>query len=227
MSAFFVVAGGPSLKAFDFGLLRNVPNVIAINGAMRDVPTADWWITEDARFITRFAAESWWKAFKGRKLFACPDEAYVPEVKTVAPEVEIVRSRPKSLGWSKRLEDGLGTSSCSLIPALNLADVLGGNPIYLLGVDLGDDPTNYHTLYPASWANGSQQMASYRSDVELWAAPNLRHRAVVNLNRDSRVGCFPKTRAPYNEAVQEIVEWNKAAERQEIGYYIAPGLHIE
>lgn len=198
---FFVVAGGPSLRTFDFSLLRDVRNVIVINGAMRDVPTADYWVSEDARFITRFAAEPWWKAFKGRKLFACPDDAYVPEVKAVAPEVEIVRSRPKSKGWSKRLEDGLSTSSCSLIPALNLADVLGGDPIYLLGVDLGKDATNYHTLYPKSWGNGAAQMESYRSDVELWAFPNLRHRLVLNLNRDSSVGCWSRSVHDYNKAV--------------------------
>ena len=202
----FVVAGGPSLKSFDFSLLRDVPRVIVINGAMREVHTADAFITEDARFITRFACEPWWKAFKGERIFACPDDAYVPEVLAVAPEVRVIRSRPKSQGWSTSLAGGLSTSSCSLIPALNLADVLGANPIYLLGVDLGSDASNYHSLYPASWANGKGQMDSYRSDVELWAALHLRHRCVLNLNATSSVRCWTRTIAEYDDAVKAALK---------------------
>lgn len=197
----FLIGGGPSLKAFDFSLLRDVPHVIAVNAAFVDCPTAEVFVTEDARVIERFAGTPEWKAFAGVKLFACPDDAYVAQIRAVAPEVEIVHTRPKSKGWSKSLAEGLSTSSNSMIPALNLADVLGANPICLLGVDCGSDPKNYHARYPASWAMGTGQLESFRSDFTHWAAPNLRHRRVVNLNRASAVDCWPKTDSSYEVAV--------------------------
>ena len=204
----WIVAGGPSLRLFDFSLLRDVPHCIAINAAFYDVPTAEVMISEDARVFERFAPDL--SNFNGVKVFACPDDAYVPQVRAVVPDATIIHTRPKSKGWSKRLEDGLSTSSCSLIPALNLADVMGANPIYLLGVDLDDDPSNYHKRYPSTWSTGAAQMESYRSDCEHWAAPNLRHRAIINLNKSSAVTSWARTNAEYNDAVRAAL---KAHER--------------
>ena len=196
----WVIAGGPSLRTFDFSLLRGVPHVIAINAAFYDVPTAEVFVTEDCRVIERFAPDL--AKFKGVKIFACPDDAYVPQVKAIAPDVEIVHTRPKSKGWSKRLEDGLSTSQSSAIPALNLADVMGANPIYLLGIDCNrEDAGNFHARYPKSWSMGAAQLDSIASDLTHWAAPNLRHRYVVNVNRNSAVRCFCSVAADYNKFV--------------------------
>jgi hypothetical protein len=201
----FLVAGGPSLRSFDFALLRDVPNVLAVNVAFFDVPTAAVMISEDARVFVRFQREL--AAFKGVKVFACPDDAYVPEVMAAVPSATIIHTRLKSKGWSKSIAGGLSTSQSSVVPALNLLDVLGANPIYLLGIDCNrSDAGNFHTRYPADWAMGAAQLDSIASDLTHWAAVNLKHRDVRNLNRESAVECWPKTRAPYNEVVQEIVE---------------------
>lgn len=220
----WIVAGGPSLRSFDFALLRGVPNVIAVNVAFIDLPTADVMITEDCRVIERFAPDL--AKFNGVKIFACPDDAYVSQVKAIAPDVEIVHTRPKSKGWSKRLEDGLSTSQSSVIPALNLADVMGANPIYLLGIDCNrEDAGNFHSRYPSSWSMGAAQLDSIASDLTHWAAPNLKHRAILNLNRNSAVECWPMTRAPYNEAAQEVIE-ALPKDGIPIVAWIAPGLTI-
>ena len=199
----WIVAGGPSLKSFDFSLLRDVPQVIAVNVAFMDLPTAAVMISEDARVFVRFQREL--AGFKGVKIFACPDDAYVAQVKAIAPDVEIVHTRPKSKGWSKRLEDGLSTSQSSVIPALNLADVMGANPIYLLGIDCNrEDAWNFHKRYPKDWAMGAAQLDSIASDLTHWACPALRNsgRFMFNLNQNSAVQCWSKTCESYNDAVK-------------------------
>lgn len=193
-----LVGGGPSLKGFDWSILIDVPRVVVINRAFMDVPTADIFITEDERFITRFAPQL--REFAGVKVFASPDDAYVPRVREAVPEIVIARSRTKEFGWSECIEDGLSISSNSAIPALNLIDILGGSPIYLLGFDCrmeGATISNYHADYPSDWAVNAGQLDSFRSDFENWASIHLRIRAcevvnVVNPACESAISCWPK-----------------------------------
>ncbi len=189
-----VVGGGPSLKDFNWQSLRGIGRIIVVNRAMFDVPWADVMLSEDERFFRRFAARDEYKAFRGIKIFACPDDSFVSEIHAIDPSVTIMQSCPKSKGWPKSLKDGLSTSSNSMVPAISLADILGAEPLYLLGVDCNNKgPANYHSGdYPADWAVGSGQLASYRSDFEHWVAPKMRNKKIVNCNVNSGVTCWPR-----------------------------------
>ena len=181
----FIVGGGPSLKDFDWSILAGQKHIIAVNAAVFDLPHAEVFITEDARFIKRFAPQL--NLFAGVKVFSCPDDTYCAEVRALVPFMIILPTRDKRYGWSKHIADGLSTSSNSGIPALNLADILAADPIYLLGFDCrtkGLSISNYHAHYPAAWTMGAQQLVSFASDFEHWAAPNLRHRNIVNVISD-------------------------------------------
>ena len=192
--ACYIVGGGPSLRDFDFSLLRD-RRTIVINAAIFDVPWADIWISEDERFIRRFANDPVWRSFAGVKVLSLLNDAYRLPVLELDPRVFIIKAREKRYGWSTKLSEGLSQSSNSAIPALNLADILGADPIYVLGIDgkrSKDKRSHYHDRYPSDWAIGDGQLASFRSDFEHWAALHLAHRKVINLNPDSAVTCWPK-----------------------------------
>lgn len=172
---------------FDWHALEKAQNIIVLNRAFKEVPHADIFITEDERWWDRYGHHPDWQAFKGTKILALLDASYRAKVEAIDPTVTFIRSREKRYGWSTRLEDGLSTSSNSGIPALNLADILGADPIYLLGFDcrINQGRANYHQDqadgYPELWRAREHQMASFKSDFEHWAEPHLRHRNVINV----------------------------------------------
>ena len=108
--------------------------------------------------------------------------------------------------WSESIADGLSYSSNSMVGAINLAAILGADPIYLLGVDCGPvsggRTANYHDDYVRvkvdagddCWTTGDHQYLSFASDFEHWVAPNCKTRGinVVNLNPASAIKCWPK-----------------------------------
>lgn len=230
----YVVGGGPSLADFDWSLLADRPHIAVVNAAMREVPDAAIWFSEDIRFVERFHAEPWWKTFRGLKLFHALAPEYEAQALACDASIRVIRKHGGDWNrndkfWSRRFADGLSWSSNSTIGLLNVVDLLGSDPIFLLGVDcktekrskhcdipkllgadplldlLGADPlpllgidrraeerSNYHDLYPEEWRTGRMQLESFRSDFEHWAAPNLRHRRIVNANLGSGVTCWPK-----------------------------------
>lgn len=188
-----LVGGGPSLKSFDWKLLKDRPRVIVVNRAFVDVPTADIFFTEDERFVRKFSEGL--SSFKGLKVFHALAPEFIGPCREAVPDLTVIERKRQDKYWSRSLEDGLSYSSNSMIGALNLADILGAGTIYLLGVDCKIEKstvTNYHSDYPAGWAVTSHQMTSFKSDFEHWAAPKLLHRKVINLNPDSAVSCWPK-----------------------------------
>lgn len=196
----YLIGGGPSLKDFDWSLLFNRENVIVVNAGMKHAPNAAIFFTEDIRFIERFHLEPWYLAFRGERVFHALDPQYETDALHCDPGLTIVRKHGGDWArndkyWSTSFKDGLSYSSNSMIGALNIADLLGADPVYLLGVDcvpVGRDNPNFHSLYPQDWRTPNGQLESFRSDFEFWAAPNLRHRKVINLNVNSGVTCWPR-----------------------------------
>lgn len=191
----FVILGGPSLKSLDWDLLKSRRNIIAVNRAFLDVPHADAFFTEDIRFIEHFADQL--KDFKGEKMFHALEDVYEKKALEVLPSVRIIR-RVRPLGqkfWSKSFEDGLSYSSNSGVGAINIADILGADPIYLLGLDCIQTRQyeNYHTDYPKEWDVPTSLLDSFASDFKYWVEPHLRNRKqVINLNTESGVDCWPR-----------------------------------
>ena len=204
----FVIGGGPSLRGFDFDRLKGRGRVIAVNAAFRFVPWADAFYTEDAHTIFElWINEPAWKEFAGLKVIHARSNSVLAQRlrDTHDPKLVLVQAKRKDKFWSESLErDGIGTSSNSSVGAVNLADVLGCNPIYLLGMDCRSAPedknkTHFHAEYPDKhpFKIGKGQFDNFRRDWELWVAPHLRRRGrtvvnVVNPECESTVSCFPK-----------------------------------
>jgi len=186
----FIIGGGPSLKGFDFGRLRG-EKVIAINKAFFDVPWADIMFSIDRAFLDLIISgkfgENYRQAFEsfgGVKLWLDIFKSSYP------PGIYFVPSAGK-IGWTRSLREGLFHGQNSGYGALNLALVLGANPIYLLGYDCSRGPggeTHYHDGYPCGLK--PEDLNTFRSDFEAGMPLLPRDRRIVNLNPDSALRCF-------------------------------------
>ena len=174
----YLVGGGPSLSNFNWELLRDRPNVIVVNRAFMDVPTAMAFFTEDLQVVSLYAGTSSWREFQGVKIFHALAPEYEALARELDPEIKFIRKVRRDKRWSKLFAEGLSSSSNSMIGALNLADLLGCDPIYLLGVDcksVGKGQANFHNDYEKAGFRraGDHQYESFRNDFTWWAAPNL------------------------------------------------------
>ena len=78
-----------------------------------------------------------------------------------------------------------------------MAEILGYNPIFVLGLDCrADGPflENFHDAYPQGWQCGAANAISWKSDFEHWVYPNCHAQVinVVNPAYESAVECWPK-----------------------------------
>jgi hypothetical protein len=189
-----VVGGGPSLKGFDFNQLLGKPNIITINAAFKYVPFADACFSEDVRFIEKFGNEL--NEFPGKVIWHCLKGVDPERGWKACPKVTIIRELRDDKYWSKDLSS-LSYSSNSAVGAINLAEILGCDPIYVLGLDCRADGMfmgNFHTDYPQGWEVGAIQAENWRSDFEHWVAPNCKSRIVnvVNTAYESAIQCWDK-----------------------------------
>ena len=96
--------------------------------------------------------------------------------------------------WSHSLSDGVGAGGNSGYAALNLAYLLGANPIYLLGYDMHGDLNGkqkwFHNGYPIN--QGSGVYIQFLNKFNQIAVPALKNTGVrvINLNSDSALRCF-------------------------------------
>lgn len=207
-----VLGGGPSLRNCDLRGLRNL-RTICCNFAYELWPDADCIISEDVRFFQLAAKKESWKAFKGEKILSCLEPSYEPLARAAVPDIRIIPRKRQDKFWAKSIDEGLSYSSNSMVPALNLADILGADPIYILGLDCQPvkrgEPTNFHDHYRKAGfeTTGNHQLESFKSDFTYWVAPNLRHRKVLNLNVDSGIQCWPRV-SP--ESVFGEEEWSRS-----------------
>ena len=97
------------------------------------------------------------------------------------------------IGWTKSCKEGLYHGQNSGYGALNLAMVLGADPIYLLGYDCAKGPDgekNYHGGYPT--ASNPAALEKFKEAFKAGAKmlrPGRHH--IYNLNPDSALRCFP------------------------------------
>ncbi len=186
----FIVGGGPSLKGFDFGRLRG-EKVIAINKAFLDVPFADIMFAMDRNLLGLITSgrlgENYrqaFEAFGGIRLWLDVERSSCP------PGIYSIPSAG-DIGWTKSLKTGLFHGQNSGYGALNLAIVLGANPIYLLGYDCALGPggeQNYHDGYPAP--TNPDVLNIFRRAFEEGADLLQDGPWIINLNPDSAIRCF-------------------------------------
>ena len=187
----FIIGGGPSLKRFDFERLRG-ERVIAINKAFLDAPFADVMFAMDRPLLDLIVAgklgENYrqaFEAFTGVKLWLDLSGYNYPLGVYAVPSAG-------EIGWTKSLRHGLFHGQNSGYGALNLAMILGANPIYLLGYDMTTGPAgekHYHDGYPTG-ANPdalSVFLKAFRAGAAILPAGGPR---IVNLNPKSALRCF-------------------------------------
>lgn len=189
-----IVGGGPSLRGFDLSRLFGKRNIIAVNAAFRFVPFADAVFSEDLRFIERFGNEL--QLFQGKVIWHCLKGIDPERGLKVCPNIITLRERRDDKYWSTSF-DSLSFSSNSVVGAINLAEILGCNPIYILGVDCRAEGLmieNFHSAYPQEWSVGAMQALNWKSDFENWVAPNCKAKVVnvINPAYESALECWEK-----------------------------------
>lgn len=198
----FIVGGGPSLKGFDWSRLDG-ELVISINRAYE---MGDWAVnvSMDADLIAYFESGAYggvsasrWKQFAGVRGWWTDAKFEFP------PADEEHRYNHYVIEPAGRTEfpidspGRLSAANNSGYLALNLACTLGANPIYLLGFDMTGNGAGkqawYHSGYDASRMQGDGVYDKMIFDfTELKPRLDLINVSVINLNKNSRLTCFPR-----------------------------------
>ena len=201
----FLLGGGPSLKGFDFNLIKDYPT-IGVNKSFTKFPTTVTYCM-DVRFYDMVTC-NWnstknakckelhqqWLAYKGIKLF----------IKRSAKSkfdssVYVVNNLSKKV-LSLDLQKGIWGGNNSGFGALMLAVGLGAIRIGLLGYDLKVQKkqkgieTHWHGGYGLGRSESFQsKLDKFRMCFEEFAPTIAQQKiSVVNLNPTSALECFPK-----------------------------------
>ncbi len=166
--ACFVIGGGPSLKGFDFSLLKD-QNVVAINQAIWKISTAQYFVTTDYTWLLKNQISGFTNLEAKNKFKKHPAEKYfilaLGQDRLIPIDEFHCRDRKFGLTYDLSLFDrvirpkqygGMGFSfedfhygSDSGFCGLQLAVILGFKTIYLLGFDFCNSgvDTHYHEDY--------------------------------------------------------------------------------
>lgn len=186
----FIIGGGPSLRDFDFNLLRE-ELTIGVNRAYERLdPTVIFSI--DSRFYSWATggkygrdAQLAWDHARARKIWLNTHKyEFGPEVQRIPVTKELKDGESIATGMKMVNNSGLG--------ALKLAVTLGANPIYLLGFDLqesGRFQQWWHDGHPMLQRDSVYE--EFRQEFETYA-PKLAEQGirVINLNPNSALRCF-------------------------------------
>ena len=134
-----------------------------------------------------------WKEYGGHKVWLNYED---PNLRGWPPDVRVLRptrARDGKSTWSKSLAAGLYRGTNAGSSALNLADILGADTIYLLGFDFyGEEgkTKNWHEKYAKEWKQQERVYQSFMQDFAVLARSGELRSKVVNLNPASRLRCF-------------------------------------
>lgn len=180
-----VVAGGPSLRGFDFTRLSG-RRVIAVNDSCYSVPNADYLVFTDYR---------WWK--KHARRVRAEFRGQVVTLTPVRPDFEnlLVLERQRSGGVSAN-PARLAWLHTTLTSACNLAGLLGASRAGLLGAD-GSDASDgvswHHAPHPSKWGRNPRRYRHHASALRELAGPLAALGCTTyNLNPASTYDAFPK-----------------------------------
>jgi hypothetical protein len=199
-----IVGGGPSLRGFDWARAERLCDAgtkcISVNRAAEFLEP-DLWLAMDSVYWRKQPAR-WLPDASGRVTSGAP-RVWVdtgdkkPSVDLILPcAAKGVPNPHSALAWGRSLEEGVGCGGNSGFAALNLADILGADPIYLLGFDLKGEngvTANWHDGYthtkPANESLYDRYLEAFR-----WAATKVRARVVVleTYQGSSRLDCWEK-----------------------------------
>jgi len=205
----FIVGGGPSLRGFDWKLLKG-KRTIGINRAFEHFePTIIF--SMDTRFLNWLLNDQYAKVMRdgaAAKENFHTSQAYKVWMATytlqLPPNFFLVKVRLNYdhglRAFTFTMKDGIGHGNNSGYAALNLAVCLGANPIYLLGYDCkhANGHSHYHAGHPIP-----QKEKTATGFIPFFnrAAALIKPKGidVVNLNPDSALNCWPKR--PHTEVL--------------------------
>ena len=188
----FIIGGGPSLKGFDFSKLQD-ELTIGVNAVYQKFdPTILFGM--DKRFFDWASGGHYGKDDEEKKEFL---EKY-NNLTAIKLHLNVENSDFKNvykidcmgnLGLSISLSNGLYHGENSGYAALNLAYILGCNPIYLLGFDMdGDKKYHWHDGHPGQ--SGTGDMSTFPIAFNQFADEIKKKTKVININKDSKLKCF-------------------------------------
>jgi hypothetical protein len=177
----YLIGGGPSLKGFDFNLLKD-KKTIAINKAYTVAPFANFLYWSDYRFYQLFKEDI--DNFKGYKVTNKP--------KPVIDSIINLKDTGK-LGLDIH-PHALRNGNNSGYAAINLAVHLGAKKIILLGYDMGSSgkDTHFHSGYDTRTEEKiykNNMIPCFDSIVDELKELNIE---IWNSSKDSKLTCFPK-----------------------------------
>lgn len=197
----FLIGGGPSLKDFDFNLIKN-ELTIGVNKSFTKFPTTVNYAMDarfydmvtDAQDTKRKELHSQWLDYKGIKVFLRRSLKFKFD-----NNVYIINNLSKK-ALSLNLDEGIWGGNNSGFGALMLAIGLGATRIGLLGYDLKVQKkqkgieTHWHGGYRFSnSASFQSKLDKFRMCFEEFSSTILKQGIlVVNLNPNSALDCFPK-----------------------------------
>lgn len=213
----FIIGGGFTLKEFDCTKLKDKGRVIAVNCAGSTV--AKWanilywsdhrWYEWNRTAVTKF------KGIKVTRIRA--DNPHVKNHYEGIKDINVLKFKP-SIYVSEKPEV-LG-GFCSGSSALNIAWLMGANPIYLLAFDMKQDSkgkANYHDLHKVATSKDRykkrflpvfEQMARILKDKPV---------EIFTVSTDTALRCFPIL--TYKELEAKLdgqpIEINKTLQRAE------------
>lgn len=184
----FILGGGPSMGTLDLSKLKG-ELTLGANMAFLHDPTIN--LVYDLRLIQKLSSDARWEAYRGVKLwlnYEIPKDPWRPPGTLVLREA----ARNSQAFWSRALSHGLFRGTNVGVAALNLAELLGADPIYLLGFDMATSragAANWHTEYGQEWLT---RESFFRQCIEEFGrvAKSVKVR-VINLNPMSGLRCFP------------------------------------
>lgn len=185
----YIIGGGPSLKEFDWNVLRD-KNVIGCNAAFYlGVDIVPYTIFGDGVFLkqhrtglNKYSEEGGIVITNSRLV----DRLDIPEYLKVMKKIE-----------KGMIKDGLGWNANTGAAAINLALLFGASPIYLLGYDMQLSPEGKKNFHDAYSDQAKTEVYSRFLKGMFAVAKDLRDKfpgkEVINLEDDtSALKVFPK-----------------------------------
>jgi len=182
----FVIGSGPSLKGFDFSLLKD-EETIAVNHTIEHYKDCKYHLFGDPRVYDYI--KDIYKDYKGM-IFA----SHHADLEKIEREND--RMIVFSKNWKRvteKLEDGLYSDFNSGMEAVNLALVMGAKEIYLLGLDFCSHEGEYYFYGRPKWytqnVDGVDSLLKKR--VQFWDNFKPYADRIFNCSSISRIKVFP------------------------------------
>lgn len=172
------------MKGVDLSFLEG-EKIISINWAIKAWPESDILFTQDPEIWAKImpTMDGW-------------EGLLIISANVVPDRLKGMVIESKGTKWAKSLSDPLPYCYRSGTPAINLAEILGADPIYLLGYD-AEGPGSYVSHMegydgpPTKAEVSGGDYAKHIHRLKYYSENDIAAK-VINLSPDSKIECFDK-----------------------------------